>query len=208
MIDMDIKALNFDKGNGLIPAIIQDTDTFQVLMLGYMNNEALEATLEKKRVTFYSRSKERLWTKGETSGNYLELADIQQDCDSDTLLILAHPQGPTCHTGSQSCFFQKEFKPAQDLDFLRSLEQLIASRKKERPEDSYTSNLFNGGVDTIAQKVGEEAVETIIEAKNDNRAEFIGETSDLLYHLMVLLAEKNISLKQVVKQLEQRHQPE
>lgn len=205
---IDVTTLDFKKGDGLIPAIIQDADSFQVLMLGYMNREAVETTLENKRVTFYSRSKERLWTKGETSGNYLELADIQQDCDNDTLLVLAHPQGPTCHTGNQSCFFRKDFKPKQDLAFLNSLEQLIASRKKERPESSYTTHLFDEGVDMIAQKVGEEAVETIIEAKNDDRDAFVGETSDLVYHLMVLLAEKNIPLAQVVAQLEERHQPE
>lgn len=205
---IDIKTLDFEKGDGLIPAVIQDANNFQVLMLGYMNREALETTLEKERVTFYSRTKERLWTKGETSGNYLELADLQQDCDDDTLLVLAYPQGPTCHTGSQSCFFRKEFKPKQRLDFLNSLEQLIASRKKERPEDSYTTYLFDEGVDMIAQKVGEEAVETIIEAKNNDQDEFIGETSDLLYHLMVLLSEKNVSLMQVVEELEERHQPE
>lgn len=205
---IDIKTLDFEKGGGLIPAVIQDADNFQVLMLGYMNEKALEATLEKERVTFYSRTKERLWTKGETSGNYLELVDLQQDCDHDTLLVLAHPQGPTCHTGSRSCFFRKEFKPKQHLDFLNRLEQLIASRKKERPGGSYTTHLFDRGVDMIAQKVGEEAVETIIEAKNDDRDAFVGEVSDLLYHLMVLLAEKDISLAQVVGQLEERHQPE
>lgn len=205
---IDINTLDFGKGGGLIPAIIQDADNFQVLMLGYMNKEALETTLEKERVTFYSRSKERLWTKGETSGNYLELEDIQQDCDDDTLLILAYPQGPTCHTGNETCFFRKEFKPEQNLDFLNDLEQLIASRRKERPKDSYTTYLFNEGVDMIAQKVGEEAVETILESKNDNRDEFIGETSDLLYHLMVLLAEKEIPLKEVVVKLEERHQGE
>lgn len=204
---IDINTLDFEKGGGLVPAVIQDADNFQVLMLGYMNEEALETTLEKKRVTFYSRTKERLWTKGETSGNYLELVDLQQDCDRDTLLVLARPQGPTCHTGNRSCFFRKEFKPSRRLDFLNHLEQLIAGRKRDRPEDSYTAYLFDEGVDMIAQKVGEEAVETIIEAKNDDRKAFVGETSDLLYHLMVLLAEKDIPLAQVVEQLEERHRP-
>lgn len=205
---IDINTLDFEKGGGLMPAVIQDADNFQVLMLGYMNEKALETTLEQERVTFYSRTKERLWTKGETSGNYLELVDLQQDCDHDTLLVLARPQGPTCHTGNRSCFFQKEFKPKQNLDFLNRLEQLIAGRKSERPEDSYTTRLFDEGVDMIAQKVGEEAVETIIEAKNNDGNAFVGEVSDLLYHLMVLLAEKDISLAQVVGQLEERHQPE
>ncbi|SHG24216.1 phosphoribosyl-ATP pyrophosphatase /phosphoribosyl-AMP cyclohydrolase [Fodinibius roseus] len=204
---IDIDTLDFEKGGGLIPAVIQDADNFQVLMLGYMNEEALKTTLEKERVTFYSRTKERLWTKGETSGNYLELVDLQRDCDHDTLLVLAHPQGPTCHTGNRSCFFRKDFKPKQNLYFLNRLEQLIAGRKSERPEDSYTTHLFEEGVDMIAQKVGEEAVEAIIEAKNDNRDAFVGEVSDLLYHLMVLLAEKDISLGQVVERLEERHRP-
>jgi phosphoribosyl-ATP pyrophosphohydrolase/phosphoribosyl-AMP cyclohydrolase len=202
---MNVQELDFDKGNGLIPAIIQDADTYQVLMLGYMNKEALEATLEKKRVTFYSRSREQLWTKGETSGNYLDFVDIQQDCDRDTLLVLARPHGPTCHTGKQSCFHEKEFKPEQDLNFINDLEALIQSRKSELPEDSYTTSLFKKGVDMIAQKVGEEAVETVIESKNQDDSKFIGEVSDLLFHLLVLLVEKGIPLQRIVDQLEQRH---
>jgi phosphoribosyl-ATP pyrophosphohydrolase/phosphoribosyl-AMP cyclohydrolase len=202
---MNIQELDFDKGNGLIPAIIQDANTFQVLMLGYMNKEALQATLDKKRVTFYSRSREQLWTKGETSGNYLDLVDIQQDCDRDTLLVLARPHGPTCHTGKQSCFHEKEFKPKQDLNFITDLENLIKSRKSELPEESYTTSLFKKGVDTIAQKVGEEAVETVIESKNQDDSKFIGEVSDLLFHLLVLLVEKGIPLQRVVDRLEQRH---
>lgn len=202
---MDIQTLDFEKGDGLIPAIIQDADTFRVLMLGYMNKEALQTTLEKERVTFYSRSKERLWTKGETSGNYLDLVDIQEDCDNDTLLILAHPQGPTCHTGEQSCFHQKAFKPKNNLGFLNELEELIISRKKEMPEDSYTTSLFKKGVDQIAQKVGEEAVETVIEAKNDKKKKFIGEVADLIFHLMVLLVEKGVPLKKIIKRLKRRH---
>jgi len=202
---MNVQELDFDKGNGLIPAIIQDADTYQVLMLGYMNKEALEVTLEKKRVTFYSRSREQLWTKGETSGNYLDFVDIQQDCDRDTLLVLARPHGPTCHTGKQSCFHEKEFKPEQDLNFINDLEALIQSRKSELPEDSYTTSLFKKGVDMIAQKVGEEAVETVIESKNQDDSKFIGEVSDLLFHLLVLLVEKGIPLQRIVDQLEQRH---
>lgn len=202
---MNIQELDFDKGNGLIPAIIQDANTFQVLMLGYMNKEALQATLDKKRVTFYSRSREQLWTKGETSGNYLDLVDIQQDCDRDTLLVLARPHGPTCHTGKQSCFHENEFKPKQDLNFITDLENLIKSRKSELPEESYTTSLFKKGVDTIAQKVGEEAVETVIESKNQDDSKFIGEVSDLLFHLLVLLVEKGIPLQRVVDRLEQRH---
>lgn len=202
---IDIDSIDFDKGDGLIPAIIQDADSFQVLMLGYMNRSALEITLEKKRVTFFSRSKQRLWTKGETSGNYLDLVELQQDCDNDTLLVLAHPQGPTCHTGNESCFFKKDFKPTSSPDFLSQLESLIVSRKKERPEGSYTTHLFNEGLDLITQKVGEEAIETVIDAKNNNPDEFKGEVADLLYHLLVLLAEKDISLEEVIKKLKSRH---
>jgi len=203
---IDIDTLDFEKGDGLIPAIIQDADNFQVLMLGYMNREALETTLEEERVTFYSRSKERLWTKGETSGNYLDLVDMQEDCDNDTLLILANPNGPTCHTGEKSCFHKKTFKPKNKLDFLNELEELIISRKKERPKDSYTTYLFNKGLDKITQKVGEEAVETVIESKNKNKKKFIGEVADLIFHLMVLLVEKGVSLKKIIKRLRKRHQ--
>lgn len=201
---IDIKNLDFKKGNGLIPAIIQDANNFQVLMLGYMNQDALETTLEEERVTFFSRSKGRLWTKGETSGNYLDLVDIQKDCDNDTLLILAKPNGPTCHTGEQSCFHEKKFKPKNKLAFLEELEQLIISRKKEMPKGSYTTSLFEKGVDKIAQKVGEEAVETVIEAKNKKKA-FKEEVADLIFHLMVLLVEKDVSLNKVVKTLKRRH---
>lgn len=203
MINTD--SLDFEKGGGLIPAIVQDANNFQVLMLGYMDREALQMTLDKERVTFYSRSKERLWTKGETSGNYLDLIDIQKDCDNDTLLILAEPNGPTCHTGNQSCFHQKEFKPENELTFLNELEELIISRKKERPEGSYTTSLFDDGIDKIAQKVGEEAVETIIEAKNENH-QLVDESSDLIYHLLVLLAEKEVAFDDIIQNLKKRHQ--
>lgn len=202
---IDIDTLDFDKGDGLIPAIIQDADSYQVLMLGYMDKDALQKTLEEERVTFYSRSKERLWTKGETSGNHLDLVDMQKDCDNDTLLVLANPQGPTCHTGEQSCFHQKEFKKTNGLDFLDDLEKLIISRKKERPEESYTTYLFDKGLDKITQKVGEEAIETVIASKNKNKKKFIGEVADLLYHLMVLLVEKGIPLQKIVKKLTKRH---
>ena len=202
---MNIDKLDFEKGDGLIPAIIQDADTFQVLMLGYMNKEALETTLEKERVTFFSRNKQRLWTKGETSGNYLDLVDIQKDCDDDTLLILANPNGPTCHTGEQSCFYQKDFKPKADLNFLSDLEDLIISRKEQMPKGSYTTSLFNDGIDKIAQKVGEEAVETVIEAKNEDHS-LVDEVSDLIYHLLVLLVAKGVPLKKVIERLKKRHQ--
>lgn len=203
---IDIESIDFAKGDGLIPVIIQDASNYQVLMLGYMNREALETTLEKKQVTFYSRSKERLWTKGETSGNYLELVNIQGDCDEDTLLVLAKPKGPTCHTGEKTCFFQKDFSPTENkLAFFKELETLIQDRKKTMPEDSYTSYLFGKGIDTIAQKVGEEAVETVIESKNSENKNFTGEVADLLFHLMVLLVEKDSSLEEIAKRLEERH---
>lgn len=205
---IDIKDLDFKKSDGLIPSIIQDADNFQVLMLGYMNKEALRATLKEKKVTFYSRSKERLWTKGETSGNYLDLVDIQQDCDNDTLLILARPHGPVCHTGSTSCFYRKEFKLNNEIGFLSDLEKLIISRKRKMPEGSYTTSLFEQGLDSIAQKVGEEAVETVIESKNNKKKEFTGEVADLLFHLIVLLVQKGISLKEIIKHLKKRHEKE
>lgn len=203
---IDIQELDFKKGDGLIPAIIQDAETYQVLMLGYMNREALEKTINEQQVTFYSRSKQRLWTKGETSGNTLQLIDLQHDCDNDCLLILANPQGPTCHTGEESCFYQKKFKPEEnELEFLNALETLVKQRKKEMPKGSYTTSLFKEGIDKIAQKVGEEAVETVIEAKNSKDKKFTGEVADLLFHLLVLLREKNIPLKEVIKVLKKRH---
>jgi phosphoribosyl-ATP pyrophosphohydrolase/phosphoribosyl-AMP cyclohydrolase len=173
-------------------------------MLGYMNKEALQKTLDEKRVTFFSRSKQRLWTKGETSGNYLDVVDLQQDCDNDTLLILAKPHGPTCHTGEQSCFYQKDFKPKADLTFLSDLEDVIISRKEQMPKGSYTTSLFKDGIDKIAQKVGEEAVETVIEAKNKDHS-LIDEVSDLIYHLLVLLVAKGVPLQSIVENLKKRH---
>ncbi|MEL7833861.1 bifunctional phosphoribosyl-AMP cyclohydrolase/phosphoribosyl-ATP diphosphatase HisIE [Fodinibius sp. Rm-B-1B1-1] len=201
---INIDSLDFEKVNGLMPAIIQDAQSFQVLMLGYMNKEALQKTLDEERVTFFSRTKQRLWTKGETSGNHLELVDIQQDCDDDTLLILANPKGPTCHTGEQSCFYRKDFKPDSQLNFLGNLEEVIISRKKQMPEGSYTTSLFKNGIDTIAQKVGEEAVETVIEAKNENH-NLVDEVSDLIYHLLVLLVAKGVPLQSIIDNLEERH---
>lgn len=203
---MDIKSLDFEKGDGLIPAIVQDAKTYRVLMLGYMNEAAVKQTLEDELVTFFSRSKGRLWTKGETSGNTLRLVDIQADCDNDSLLVLANPNGPTCHTGKKTCFHEKKFKPKKHkLDFLLDLEELIYDRKEEMPDGSYTTYLFNKGIDKIAQKVGEEAVETVIESKNNKKKKLVGEVADLLFHLMVLMAERDVSLKKVVKKLKKRH---
>ncbi len=193
--------IDFDKQAGLIPTIIQDNETRQVLMLGYMNQGALKKTQETGFVTFFSRSRQKLWTKGETSGNYLSVVDIQSDCDNDTLLILAKPQGPTCHTGNYSCF-GKSRRGA--LAFLPQLQNLIDQRKKEMPEGSYTTKLFNKGIDKIAQKVGEEAVETIIEAKNTDDNLLLNESADLIYHLIVLLSARNLSIEDVEKVLMER----
>lgn len=189
--------------DGLIPAIVQDVDTKEVLMLGYMSEFSINETLKTKKVTFYSRSRDTLWTKGETSGNYLHLKDFAYDCDKDTILIGAKPEGPTCHTGNISCFFNKvyvsEEKDCQQI--LEKLERIIQDRKKNMPVDSYTTSLFNEGLDKIAQKVGEEAIEVVIASKNTDDSEVIYETADLLYHLIVLLTERGIELKDIKKEL-------
>lgn len=204
--ELDPDQLDFDKGDGLLPAVIQHHETLQVLMLGYMNRRAVRKTLEEGRVTFYSRSKERLWTKGETSGNYLHVTDLQKDCDSDTLLIHVDPAGPACHTGHTSCFFEKEFRPAEHpYAFLLKLELLLRDRKAELPENSYTAKLFRKGIDKIAQKVGEEGVETVIAAKNDDDEPLVYESSDLLFHLMVLLVEREVPFARLIGELERRH---
>lgn len=191
--------------NGLIPAIVQDADNLRVLMLGYMNSEAIAKTLESGLVTFFSRSRNTLWTKGETSGNTLKLTEIRYDCDKDALLITATPHGPTCHTGNTSCFYRDKPAPAAKGEFLFKLEKLLADRKEKMPEDSYTTSLFRKGIDKIAQKVGEEAVETVIASKNNNKVEFIYEASDLLFHLMVLLTEKGYTIQELIDELEKRH---
>lgn len=186
--------------DGLLPAVIQDARTRVVLMLGYMNAEAFAQTQKEKRVTFWSRSKNRLWTKGETSGNYLEVKSVQLDCDNDSILIKAIPAGPVCHTGTDTCWSE-----TNSDHFLFELERLIQSRKTADPASSYTAQLFSKGINKIAQKVGEEAVEVVIEAKDDNDALFLGESADLLYHYLVLLATKGKSLEDVMKVLEERH---
>lgn len=198
---IDIEKLNFQKLNGIIPAVIVDASTDKVVMLGFMNKEALNKTLETRLVTFFSRTKNSLWTKGETSGNYLNLVDIKIDCDNDSLLIYANPQGPTCHTGNYSCFNVKK----DSIKFLEELFELIKKRKIELPENSYTTKLFNQGENRIIQKVGEEAIETVIAAKNNDKVEIINEVSDLIYHLFVLLTEKEIELTEIVANLENRH---
>lgn len=194
--------INFNKGNGLVPVIIQDAVTQKVLMLGYMNEAAFEQTKAEQRVTFFSRSKQRLWTKGETSGNFLNVVDIKLDCDNDTLLIKVNPVGAVCHTGADTCFKEEN---VADIQFLNTLGEIIHERKTNPSDKSYTSSLFKKGVNKIAQKVGEEAVEVVIEAKDDNDDLFKSECADLMYHLMVLLEYKNVGLKDIVDILQERH---
>jgi phosphoribosyl-AMP cyclohydrolase / phosphoribosyl-ATP pyrophosphohydrolase len=192
--------IDFDKDNGLVPVIIQDEQTLEVLMLGYMNREAYDKTLAENMVTFFSRSKNRLWTKGETSNNFLHVKSIHEDCDNDTLLIKVKADGPTCHTGSRSCF-----KTEYNQNFILQLEQIIADRYEHPQEGSYVNKLHGKGLNKIAQKVGEEAVETVIAALAQTETEMIDETSDLVFHLLVLLREKGLSLDTIAKNLENRH---
>jgi phosphoribosyl-ATP pyrophosphohydrolase/phosphoribosyl-AMP cyclohydrolase len=199
-----INALDWQKGDGLLPAVIQDAHTSAVLMLGYMNREALNATLRTKQVTFFSRTKNRLWTKGETSGHFLNVVSVQADCDNDSLLITARPQGPTCHTGATSCF-GKVGTEAQSVSFLTKLEAVIAQRISERPDGSYTARIWSEGLTRIAQKVGEEGVEVALAAVTQADDRLIGESADLLFHLALLLKSRNLSLADAVKELEQRH---
>ncbi|WP_072542150.1 bifunctional phosphoribosyl-AMP cyclohydrolase/phosphoribosyl-ATP diphosphatase HisIE [Bacteroides mediterraneensis] len=194
--------LDFEKMNGLIPAIIQDNYTQKVLMLGFMNKEAYEKTVETGKVTFFSRTKNRLWTKGEQSGNFLHVVSIKADCDNDTLLIMVHPDGPVCHTGTDTCWGEKN---EQDIMFLKELQDFIDRRRQEMPDKSYTTSLFNSGVNKMAQKVGEEAVETIIEACNGTDERLIYEGADLLYHLIVLLTYKGYRIEDLARELKERH---
>lgn len=192
--------INYSKLNGLVPCVVQDNKTLRVLMLGFMNDEAYAKTIATKRVTFYSRSKQRLWTKGETSGNFLELVDILIDCDNDTLLIKVNPVGPSCHTGADTCFNEK------NTDWtIQSLEATVQERKANPKKGSYTNTLLDSGINKVAQKVGEEAVELVIEAKDDNRELFLGEAADLMYHYLVLLTAKGYTLNDVTEVLKKRH---
>lgn len=194
--------LDFEKMNGLVPAIIQDNYTQKVLMLGFMSKEAYDKTVETGKVTFFSRTKNRLWTKGEESGNFLHVVSIQADCDKDTLLIKVHPEGPVCHTGTDTCWGEKN---EQDIMFLKELQDFIDKRHAEMPEKSYTTSLFKSGVNKMAQKVGEEAVETIIEACNGTDERLIYEGADLLYHLIVLLTSKGYRIEDLARELKERH---
>lgn len=197
-----IDELDWNKGDGLLPAVIQDADNLRVLMLGYMNREALKQTLETKYVTFFSRSKQALWVKGETSGNFLDFVSIDIDCDKDTILIKAHPRGPVCHTGTQTCFSDDK---GSALLYLQKLSQIIKQRNQERPCDSYTTKLFEGGKSRIAQKVGEEGVELSLAHVIGDKDEILNEAADLLFHMMVLLEESGLSVCDVAQVLEERH---
>lgn len=196
--------LDFNKMNGLIPAIIQDDKTQKVLMLGFMNEEAYDKTLKTGKVTFWSRTKNALWTKGETSGNFLNVVSIKADCDNDTLLIKVNPDGPVCHTGTDTCWGEENDNP---MAFLSELQRFIEKRHEEMPEGSYTTSLFQSGVGRIAQKVGEEAVESVIEAMAGNDERLIYEASDMIYHLMVLLTSKGLKIEDLAVELQKRHAP-
>ena len=197
--------IDFEKMNGLVPAIIQDSTTRKVLMLGYMNKEAFDKTMETGRVTFYSRSRKCLWTKGETSRNYLNLVDIKNDCDKDTLLVTVRPEGPVCHTGTDTCW--GETNNVNPLMFLSELQDFIEQRYKDMPEGSYTTSLFKDGLNRMAQKVGEEALEAVIEAVNGTDERLIYEASDMFYHLIVLLTSKGLRIEDVARELQERHNP-
>ncbi|NLI23271.1 MAG: bifunctional phosphoribosyl-AMP cyclohydrolase/phosphoribosyl-ATP diphosphatase HisIE [Bacteroidales bacterium] len=193
---------DFSKLGGLVPAVIQSASTKNILMVGFMNQEAYKKTLSTGLVTFFSRTRNKLWTKGEESGHFLKVISVHADCDNDTLLVLAEPNGPTCHLGNESCFADTRYT---GISFLIDLEAVIESRKREMPENSYTTQLFREGVNRIAQKVGEEAVEVVVEAINNNRERLLNEAADLIYHFLVLLASKNLKLEDVVDILQKRH---
>jgi phosphoribosyl-AMP cyclohydrolase / phosphoribosyl-ATP pyrophosphohydrolase len=205
VIPDDVVALDWDKGAGLLPAVVQHARTGRVLMLGYMNEAALRETLRQGRVVFYSRSRQALWTKGETSGHYLNLVDVSTDCDSDALLVIADPIGPTCHKGTESCFADAALPDAQRLAFLALLENIIANRIADQPEGSYTARLFAEGPGRIAQKVGEEGVETALAAVSRDDDGLVSECADLLFHVLLLLKSRDLSLDRVVEELRARH---
>jgi len=200
-MNFTINQLDFKKSDGLLPVVVQDNNTNKVLMLGYMNAEALQKTVEEKRVTFFSRSKQRLWTKGESSGNFLNLVSIAKDCDNDTILAKVNPVGPVCHTGADTCFEETN----KTDNFLLHLESVIQDRRDNPSGKSYTTSLFKKGINKVAQKVGEEAVELVIEAKDNDKDLFMGEAADLMYHYLVLLAAKDYTLTEVIEVLKSRH---
>jgi phosphoribosyl-ATP pyrophosphohydrolase/phosphoribosyl-AMP cyclohydrolase len=204
-VSLDVGRIDFAKGDGLVPAIVQDADTGAVLMMAYMNREALDQTLSRRRAVFYSRSKQRLWEKGETTGHTLDVVDIAIDCDNDTLLVTARPRGPACHNGTRTCFGDESRTAASGIAFLAKLEGVIAQRATEKPEDSYTARLLAKGLGKVAQKVGEEGVETALAGAGESEQKLIEESADLLFHLLVLLRARGVKLDDVVRQLEARH---
>ena len=204
-MNLEIEKLDFDKGDGLLPAVVQDADSGAVLMLAYMNREALAQTLARKRAVFYSRSKQRLWEKGETTGHTLDLVDIAADCDNDTLLVTARPRGPACHNGTLTCFGDEPRSAAESIAFLSKLEAIIAQRATDKPEASYTARLLEKGISRVAQKVGEEGVELALAGVNDTDQKVVEESADLLFHMLVLLRARGVPLERVVRELETRH---
>lgn len=204
-MSLDVSTVDFAKGDGLVPAIVQDADTGAVLMLGYMNREALEETLARKRAVFFSRSKQRLWEKGETTGHTLDVLDVITDCDNDTLLVSARPRGPACHNGTRTCFGNEARSAATRIAFLANLEAVIAQRAMDKPEASYTARLLEKGIARVAQKVGEEGVELALAGVGETPEKVTEEAADLLFHLLVLLRARSLKLSQVVEKLESRH---
>ena len=204
---LDIASIDFAKGNGLVPAIVQDADTGAVLMMAYMNREALDQTLARGRAVFFSRSKQRLWEKGETTGHTLDVVNVVADCDQDTLLVSVRPRGPACHNGTLTCFGDEPRTAVTPIAFLAKLESVIAQRATEKPEASYTARLLDKGVNRVAQKVGEEGVELALAGAAQGEDKVIEESADLLFHMLVLLRARGVPLSQVVRQLESRHQP-
>ena len=205
-MSLDVAKIDFAKGDGLVPAIVQDADTGAVLMLAYMNREALEQTLSRKRAVFYSRSKQRLWEKGETTGHTLDVLDVVVDCDNDTLLVTARPRGPACHNGTLTCFGDEARSAATAISFLARLEGVVEQRATQKPEDSYTARLLGKGINKVAQKVGEEGVETALAGASEPEQKVVEESADLVFHLMVLLRARGIPFEAVVSELEGRHQ--
>jgi phosphoribosyl-AMP cyclohydrolase / phosphoribosyl-ATP pyrophosphohydrolase len=204
-VSLSVSTVDFAKGGGLVPAIVQDVDTGAVLMMAYMNRAALEQTLSRKRAVFFSRSKQRLWEKGETSGHTLEVVDVVADCDNDTLLVSARARGPACHNGTLTCFGDEPRSAAASIAFLAKLEAVIAQRATEKPEASYTAGLLAKGINKVAQKVGEEGVETALAGAGESDDKLVNESADLLFHLLVLLRARGLTLAQVVQKLESRH---
>jgi phosphoribosyl-ATP pyrophosphohydrolase/phosphoribosyl-AMP cyclohydrolase len=204
-VSIDASTVDFSKSDGLVPAIVQDAGSGAVLMLGYMNREALEQTLARKRAVFFSRSKQRLWEKGETTGHTLDVVDVALDCDADTILITAHPRGPACHNGTLTCFGNESRTAAGGIAFLATLEQVVEQRATQKPEASYTARLLEKGIAKVAQKVGEEGVETALAGVSDTNEKVVEESADLLFHLLVLLRARGVKLSEVTHELERRH---